>query len=441
MIADHITDLIGNTPLLRIAPEVHGIANLDLYAKLEMMNPMGSVKDRIAWGMIKDDIDDIRAGKKTILENSSGNTAKALQGIAASYGVPFKLVSALAKVPEVKDILRLMGAEIEEIPTANSNCFDPNDPNDPQFYIEKAVKAGGDSIYFPSQFTNDKNTQAHYEGTGEEILRDLGHVDFLVGGLGTTGTTLGTSKRLREVNPALNCIGVCANKADYIPGIRTADELWEVGLFSKSSYHSIMSLTSGDSLDAMIRLIRGSGLLCGPSSGANFLGAINYCKSQEPFATRKTGVFIVCDRVEWYLSYIRARRPAFFGQKMKQGSFMAFQQRGAAVDPAIILPLEKTADWIGTKRPLIIDTRSNIGYKTFCIAGSINIPGEAFEAMIDNNRPFGPDQPVLLVCPVGEKSATYASYLRLQGCDAYSLEMGLMGWRNFNLPLQMSDAA
>ena len=441
MIADHITDLIGNTPLLRIAPEIHGIENVDLYAKLEMMNPMGSVKDRVAWGMIKDDIEDIRAGNKTIIENSSGNTAKALQGIAASYGIPFRLVTAMAKVPEVKDILRLMGGEIEEITNATSNCFDPTDPNDPQYYIEKAVREGGEKIYFPSQFTNTKNPAVHYNGTGAEILRDLGHVDYLIGGLGTTGTTLGTSTRLKEANPDLKCVGVCADKSDFIPGIRTADEMWEVGLFSKSSYDQVLSVNSGDSIDAMTRLIRSSGLLCGPSSGANFLGALTYLQSREPFTERKTAVFIVCDRVEWYLSYIRARRPALFGQKLKPGSFRAWQQRAATIDAQAIVPLERAAAWIESARPLLIDTRSNMGFKAISIPGSINIPGDAFELMIDGNRPFPPEQPVLLVCPIGEKSATYATYLRLQACDAYSLELGLTGWRNFDLPLRMDEAA
>src|SRR5215813_4238654 len=109
MIFERITDLIGNTPLLKIPAEAHGLKNIDLYAKLEMMNPFGSVKDRIAWAMIKDDIEDIRAKGQTIFENSSGNTAKALQAIAGTYGVKTKLVTALAKVQTVKDIIMMMG--------------------------------------------------------------------------------------------------------------------------------------------------------------------------------------------------------------------------------------------------------------------------------------------------------------------------------------------
>ena len=197
MIYERITDLIGNTPLLKIPPEVHGLKNIDLYAKLEMMNPFGSVKDRIAWAMIQDDIEEIKAKGQTIFENSSGNTAKALQAIAGTYGVKTKLVTSLAKVEVVKEIVLMLGAEIEEI-MGGSECFDPNDPNDPQYLIAKMVKEDPDKVYFSSQFTNPKNPDVHYRTTGKEIVDDLGHVDYFFGGLGTSGSTLGVAKRLEK---------------------------------------------------------------------------------------------------------------------------------------------------------------------------------------------------------------------------------------------------
>ena len=92
MIVDKMTDLIGNTPMLKIDSAVTGLKNIDLYAKLEMMNPFGSVKDRTAWGMIKDDLEHIKSHNMTIYENSSGNTAKSLQAIAGMHGVKFRLV-------------------------------------------------------------------------------------------------------------------------------------------------------------------------------------------------------------------------------------------------------------------------------------------------------------------------------------------------------------
>ena len=106
------------------------------------------------------------------------------------HGVKVKIVSGLSKVQEQKDIIHFLGADLEEFAAAN-DCFDPNDPNDPQFLIEKAVQESPDKIFFTSQFTNEKNTQIHKETTGQEIVSDLGKVDYYFGGLGTTGSSRG----------------------------------------------------------------------------------------------------------------------------------------------------------------------------------------------------------------------------------------------------------
>ncbi len=165
MIIEQMTDLIGNTPLLKIPKSLTGLQNIELYAKLEMMNPFGSVKDRTSWALVKDDLEDIKKTNKIVYENSSGNTAKSLQAIASIHGFKFRLVSGLAKVEEQKQVLQIMGAEIEEIATA-SDCFDPSDPNDPQYLIERKVSKNPNSIHFPSQFTNMKNPNFHEQTTG-----------------------------------------------------------------------------------------------------------------------------------------------------------------------------------------------------------------------------------------------------------------------------------
>ena len=429
MIYNNITDMIGNTPLLKIAPEVHGLPNIDLYAKLEMMNPFGSVKDRIAWGMVKDDLADIKAQGKTIFENSSGNTAKALQVIAGMNGVKTKLITYLAKVDGVKDIIRLLGAEIEEV-LGGSECFDPNDPNDPQFLIEKAVKADPGKAYFPSQFTNPKNPDVHYATTGKEIADDLGRIDYFFGGLGTSGSTLGAAKRLRdETSPHLQTIGICASKNDFIPGIRSLDQMWESGLFTKDNYADFVYVDSGDSVDAMMQLVRGSGILCGPTSGASYLGTLRYLQKIAPTLTeRKTAVFIVCDRLEWYMDYIKTRRPHYFHQEPKAGSLRAFTQTPANDDGVIAAP--DAQNWIAQHNPLIIDIRGNLAYKMAAMPRAVNIPWEIFETMIDGADPFPKDRPVLLACPSGERTTRYAAYLRARGYKAFSLGGGVLAWRN-----------
>ena len=429
MIFERITDMIGNTPLLKIPAQVHGLRNVDLYAKLEMMNPFGSVKDRIAWGMLEDDIEEISSTGKTIFENSSGNTAKALQAIAGIYGVKTKLVTYLAKVDNVKDIVRLLGAEIEEV-LGGSECFDPNDPNDPQFLIAKMVKDDPSKSYFPSQFTNPKNPDVHYRTTGKEIVDDLPSVDYFLGGLGTSGSTLGAAKRIRdEGNPDLVTVGICASKNDFIPGIRSLDQMWESGLFEKSNYNDFVYVDSGESVDAMMELVRKVGILCGPTSGASYLGTLRYLrKIDDQLSSRKKAVFIVCDRLEWYMDYIRQRRPHLFGHTMKPGSLRMFQ--ADATDDTCILSIDLAPSWIQKSQPLIVDLRGNLAYKMSTLPGAVNIPWELFEVMIDAADPFPRDKPILLTCPIGEKSIRLAAYLRSRGYMAYSLEGGILAWRN-----------
>ena len=116
MLVKHVKELIGKTPLFEIPEEVHGLKNITLYAKLELLNPFGSVKDKSAWNVLKDDIEAIKKEGKTVIESSSGNMAKAMQLVCSVYDVPFKIVTNRIKVREVKQILQLVGAEVDELP-------------------------------------------------------------------------------------------------------------------------------------------------------------------------------------------------------------------------------------------------------------------------------------------------------------------------------------
>ncbi|MBI1271679.1 pyridoxal-phosphate dependent enzyme [bacterium] len=426
---EKITDLIGNTPLLKIPESVHGLKNIELYGKLEMMNPFGSVKDRVAWGLVKDDIEEIQSKQKTIYENSSGNTAKALQVIASMHGAKTKLITYMAKVDGVKDIVRMLGAEIEEV-LGGSECFDPNDPNDPQYLIAKMVKDDPERTYFPSQFTNPKNPLIHYESTGKEIVEDLGKVDYFFGGLGTSGSTLGAARRIREEgNDQLVTVGICASKNDFIPGIRSLDQMWESGLFTKGNYQDFVYVDSGESVDAMMELVQKVGILCGPTSGASYLGCLRYLRKIDgELNEKKTAVFIVCDRLEWYVDYIRQRRPNLFGRLPKPGSIQTFEKD--VREDQYVIPLDSLPSWLSEKDPIVVDVRGNLAYKMMTIPGAINIPWELFETMIDSADPFPRDRTILLVCPIGEKTTRYAAYLQSRNYDAYSLEGGMLAWRN-----------
>ena len=430
MIVEHMTDLIGNTPLLKLDPAVTGLKNIDLYAKLEMMNPFGSVKDRTAWGMIKDDLAHIKTNDMTIYENSSGNTAKSLQAIAGMHGVKFRLVSALSKVEEQKQVLQILGSEIEEIAGA-SDCFDPTDSNDPQYLIERTAKAQPGQVYFPSQFTNQKNPAFHEATTAEEIIADLPRVDYFFGGLGTTGSTLGISRRLAEKNPALQTVAIVARNNHFIPGIRSLSQMWESELFKRDAYKDFIHVGEQEAIDGLLTLARQCGVLCGVSSGANYFAAIEYLRQIDAELTeRKSAVFIVCDRMEWYISFLKQRRLQLFSEPEVENSLSAF-----ADDPRAIVPevRAEALDAFMQDYPIVIDLRTPMAFGMRQMPGSINIPQEAFRNMINGYNPFPAGKKVLLICAVGENSRYYAHYLCSLGCDAYNLQGGIMSWCDLDM--------
>src|ERR1700760_4609619 len=124
MLVNDVTELIGNTPLVRLDPAVHGLSGVDLYAKLESANPFGSVKDRVAWGMLREILPEAVASGQTLVEASSGNTAKALQTLAAMHGISLRAYTNRVKVGEVRDVLQLLGPDVRELPGL-SECPDP----------------------------------------------------------------------------------------------------------------------------------------------------------------------------------------------------------------------------------------------------------------------------------------------------------------------------
>ncbi len=434
MIIEKITDLIGNTPLFRIPDEVHGLKNVNLFAKLEMCNPFGSVKDRIAWKLLEEQIPELVSNQKGLIENSSGNTAKAIAAIAGMHKLPFKLVSALVRVQETKDILKLLGVELEEV-AGSLNCFDPKDPNDPQYLIQKQVIEAKGKLYFTSQFTNAQNPEVHYETTGAEIAKDLKKVDFLCSGLGTSGSTLGIARRLREDNPDLFCLGITASKNDFIPGIRTIDQIWEAGFFSKSEYSDFCTVESREALSGMMTLVRNCGLLCGPSSGAHYTATVNYLREKSiNFNEPKNVVFIVCDRIEWYLSYIKERMPELFAEKVNKNSiFTLFPEE---INSAPQLSVEQVEQFLEDSNPLIVDIRNSFAFQLGTIYGAINIPIEYLEKLLDLKSPFsGYDRDVIFICPIGEQSKRCAAQLTRMGGRGYSLLGGLQNWRTAGKPI------
>jgi cysteine synthase/rhodanese-related sulfurtransferase len=434
MIVKNITDLIGDTPMLEIDSAIHGLKNINLYAKLELFNPFGSVKDKTAWAMLRDNLDEIKSSGQTVIESSSGNTAKAIQMICGVNGIPFKIVTNRVRVREVKQILQLLGTEIDELP-GQSQCLDPSDPNDPLFVVEKIMNSEPGQYFHTSQYTNELNTIAHRDMTGQEIARDLVQVDYFVGGLGTTGSTRGAGEALRIANPQLKNIGIVSSRQGFIPGIRNSDEMYEVGLFERSFYDSIVEITIDEALDSMMTLIRRCGVLSGPTGGASFAGALKYLQAiDETLTEKQNAVFLVCDRVEWYLSFIQKLRPQWFGLANRDSGFKS-------VSPTDV---EAAAEWSADaleqhlssgKDALVVDLRGGLAFKGAHLEKSINMPADILEELFQWGVPFARSRHVVFVCPTGDQSKQFSAYLASQGFESASLKGGYAAWRDQGKPV------
>ncbi|MFI7211618.1 pyridoxal-phosphate dependent enzyme [Micromonospora maritima] len=430
MLYHDVTELIGDTPLLRLDPARHGLPDVELYAKLESHNPFGSVKDRVAWGMLRDELPTAVAQRRTLIEASSGNTAKALRILAAMHGLAVRAYTNRVRVDEIRDLLRWLGIDVHELPGL-SECPDPTAPDDVFSVIEKQLAADPDAYLHLSQYTNERNIEAHHHGTGAEIAADLGHVDYLVGGLGTTGSTRGAATALREINPDLRTVGVVARRGDFIPGIRSETELWDVGLFQPEFYHEIVPVDAGVAVDATAELATRHGVLGGPTSGASYAATLDVLRRRPPGDGPVRAVFVVCDRVESYLSYLRKRRPERFGGTARHPT---------AADLDAVPRWEPEELHARRERVVVVDTRGGMAYRIGHVPGSLNIRDDQLEDSLEQGSPFPPGVTVVLVCPVGDRSVRIAALARQHGQDAVSLAGGIVAWRDAGLPLEVRGA-
>ncbi|WP_280417416.1 pyridoxal-phosphate dependent enzyme [Nocardia carnea] len=433
-IYQHITELIGGTPLLRLDPAVHRLDGVDLYAKLESHNPFGSVKDRVAWAMLRDELDTVRAEGRTLIEASSGNTAKALRVLGAVHGIGLRAMTNRIKVGEVRDLLRLLGTEIVELPGL-SECPDPTTPDDVYSAIENAMAAEPERFRHLSQYTSEKNIAAHHDGTGREIHEDLAaagidRIDYLIGGLGTTGSSRGAGSYLRTSHPELRTVAVVSDRGDFIPGIRSEREMWEVGLFQPDFYDEIVTVESGPAIEGTLELAAGYGILAGPTSGAAYTAA------REVLARPTRGgsvvaVVIVCDRLEPYLSYIRQRRPELFGRDTGRRA-----PGPAEIAEVAVLGPAELAEMIRAQHTVVVDTRGAMAYRIAHIPGAINIPDDRLTDLFAHGTPFSRAHPVVFTCPTGDISRQFAATAQQTGHLAYSLDGGIAGWRAAGFELE-----
>jgi S-sulfo-L-cysteine synthase (O-acetyl-L-serine-dependent) len=259
-----ITQLIGNTPLLRVRMFAREFPRLEVYAKAEWFNPGGSVKDRAALSMIEDGE---RRGalthEKTIIDSTSGNTGIAYAMVAAAKGYRVKLVMPANVSAERKALISAYGAEIV--------YSDAGEGSDGAIrLVRELVAADPDSYFYPDQYSNPANARAHYEGTAVEILQQTGgRVTHFIAGLGTTGTFVGTSRRLKEHDPSIRTIAVQPEDSFHgLEGLKHIPTAIVPRIWDPTLADEIWGCPTEPAYDLARAVARTAGLLVGHSSGA-----------------------------------------------------------------------------------------------------------------------------------------------------------------------------
>ncbi len=285
-----IEQFVGNTPLVRLQRLPGNTSNIIL-AKLEGNNPAGSVKDRPALSMIKEAEarGEIKPGD-TLIEATSGNTGIALAMVAAIKGYQMVLIMPDNMTIERRQMMNAFGAKIILVPQKGGM----EEARDTALQMEQDGK--GKII---NQFDNPDNPLAHYRTTGPEIWRDTnGNVTHFVSSMGTTGTIMGVSRYLKEVNPAISIIGLQPEEGAKIPGIRRWPKAYLPQIFDERRIDRIIDIDQQSAEDITRALAVEEGIFCGISSGGAIAGALRLSKEVENAVI----VVIICDRGDKYLS-------------------------------------------------------------------------------------------------------------------------------------------
>ncbi len=295
---DSLLDALGDTPLVglpHLSPIWEGEHAVRLWAKLEDRNPTGSIKDRAALAMVRAAEADGRLTPGcTILEPTSGNTGIALAMVAKLRGYGLVCVMPENTSIERRQILEMFGARIISSPAAGGS-------NQAVATAKQLAQQYPDWVML-YQYGNPANAQAHYNGTGPELLRDLPTITHFVAGLGTTGTLMGTGRYLREKVPDIKIISAEPRYGELVYGLRNIDEGFVPELYDDSVLTSRFSVTSYDALRRTRDLIEHEGIFAGVSTGAILHAALSVADRCAAAGERADIAFVVADGGWKYLS-------------------------------------------------------------------------------------------------------------------------------------------
>jgi cysteine synthase B len=285
-----LTELVGNTPMVELTafnlPE-----KVKLFAKLEGNNPGGSVKDRPALKMIEmaETSGALKPGMQ-IVEATSGNTGIALAMMATAKGYPIELIMPSSATRERVLTMQAFGAKVTLTPAEHSmeGAIDE---------AHRRVATGG--YLMLNQFANEANPQSHYEGTAPEMWRDTqGELTHFISSMGTTGTIMGCSKYLKQMNPLIKIIGVQPKEGSNIPGIRRWPADYLPAIYNANRIDEIIDVSQGEAERMTQLLAAQEGVFCGMSAGGAVFAAIQIAKKMH----KGVLVVIIPDRGDRYLS-------------------------------------------------------------------------------------------------------------------------------------------
>lgn len=296
-VGESVLERIGNTPLLRLERITAHLSNVQICAKAEWFNPGGSVKDRPAQSMIEAGLanGELVPGK-TILDATSGNTGIAYAMIGAALGYPVKLFLPHSASEERKRILQAYGAEL---------VMTPGDEGTDGAIrrVRELAAAEPQKYFYPDQYSNPANWQAHYRGTANEIWRQTnGQITHFIAGLGTSGTFVGATRRLKELNPGIQCISLQPDGPwNGLEGWKHMPTALRPAIYDDTLADENLEVSTEESYRMVKRLAREEGLLVSPSAAAALNGCFAVAKTI-PADEQAVMVTVFADSAAKYLS-------------------------------------------------------------------------------------------------------------------------------------------
>ncbi|WP_262849845.1 PLP-dependent cysteine synthase family protein [Mumia quercus] len=291
---DNLVDSVGNTPLVGL-PRLSPTPEVRIWAKLEDRNPTGSIKDRAALAMIeRAEAEGVLRPGCTILEPTSGNTGISLAMVAKLRGYRMVCVMPENTSEERRQLLRMWGAEIVSSPAAGGS-------NEAVRVAKRVAEEHPDWVML-YQYGNTANADAHYRGTGPEILADLPEVTHFVGGLGTTGTLMGVGRFFREAKPEVRIVAAEPRYGELVYGLRNLDEGFVPELYDPQYIDGRFSVGPRDAVRRVRELLESEGIFAGISTGAILHAALAQAAKAVKAGESADIVFVVADGGWKYLS-------------------------------------------------------------------------------------------------------------------------------------------